>query len=226
MPGYEDPLAHQRVLSLNNILSKVLAIVRHLSPHIVDEERLGEVVFVVRERHSFEVERHCGTALNIANLVAARGRVAVNIEELGNILSVLGEERVVASLFPLLVVVHDVVGFRSEKTTEPFVGKDRIKHKDFIDAWLSTSISDTGSSDQSCGDEVDFPKGSMREHHEGEATISDQSLGPHVIRAMKTRSDLVEVVSGTNAPFPVVSVHHVSHIGELRWISFSFRLKP
>jgi hypothetical protein len=39
---------------------------------------------------------------------------------------------------------------------------------------------------------------------------------------MKTRSDLVEVVSGTNAPFPVVSVHHVGNVVELRWISFSF----
>ena len=65
----------------------------------------------------------------------------------------------------------------------------------------------------------------MGEHHEGEATIGDQSLGPHVIRAMKTRSDLVEVVSGTNAPFPVVSVHHVGNVVELRWISFSFGLQ-
>ena len=172
------------------------------------------------------MKRHCGTALNITELVAARGSVAINIEELGNILSVLGEERVVASLFPLLVVVHDVVGFRSEKTAEPFVGKDRIKHEDFIDGWLSTSISDTGSSDQSGGDKVNFPEGSMGEHHEGKATIGDQSLGPHVIRAMKTRSNLVEVVSSTDTPFPVVRVHHVGHVSELRRISLSFSLQP
>ena len=172
------------------------------------------------------MERHCGTALNITDLVAARGRVAINVEELSNVLAVLGEERVVASLLPLLVEVHDMVGFGSEKTAELLVSEELIEHEDLIDGRLSTSISDTSSSDQSCGDEVDFPEGSMGEHHEGEATISDQSLGPHVIRAMKTRSNLVEVVSGTNAPFPVVSVHHVSHIAELSWISFSFRLKP
>ena len=66
----------------------------------------------------------------------------------------------------------------------------------------------------------------MGEHHEREATISDQSLGPHVIRAMKTRSNLVEVVAGTNTPFPVVCIHHVCHVGELRGIPLSFSLQP
>ena len=79
------------------------------------------------------MKRHCGTALNITDLVAARGRVAINVEELSNVLAVLGEERVVASLFPLLIEVHDMVGFRSEKFSKLLVGEELIEHKDFID---------------------------------------------------------------------------------------------
>ena len=103
------------------------------------------------------MERHCGTALDITDLVAARGRVAINVEELSNILAVLREERVVASFFPLLVEVHDVVGFGCEKSAELFVGEELIEHEDLINGRFSTLISDTGSCDQSGGDEVEFP---------------------------------------------------------------------
>jgi hypothetical protein len=37
-------------------------------------------------------------------------------------------------------------------------------------------------------------------------------------------ADLVEIVASAHSPFPVVSVHHVGHIVELRGISFGFGL--
>ena len=110
MPQGEDSLAPEGILGLDDVLSEVLAVVADLSPHFVDEEGLRKVEFIVRVRHRLEVKSHGGTALNITDFERAGRRVAVNIEELGDLLAVLGEKRVATALFPLLVEVHHVVG--------------------------------------------------------------------------------------------------------------------
>lgn len=112
MPKDEDSLAPEGVLGLDDVLGEVLSVVADLGPHIVDEEGLREVEFIVRVRHRLEVQGHGRTALDITDLIAASRRVGVNIEELGNLLAVLGEHRVVAALLPLLVEVQDVVALR------------------------------------------------------------------------------------------------------------------
>jgi len=203
------------------VLGEVLSVVADLSPHIVNEERLSEVEFVVRVGHGLEVQSHSGTAFDVANLEAAVGRVAVNIEELGDLLAVLGEMRVATALFPLLIEVHHVVGLWCEQATQFLVSKQLVKHVNLIDGGLSTLISDAGSGHKSRGKEVDLPERSMSEHHEGEATIGDEHLRPHVVGAVKARTDLVKIVARTHAPFPVISVHHVGYIGVLGRVTFS-----
>ena len=142
MPGDKDFLALERVLSLVDMLGEVLAIMGHFGPHVVDEEWFSEVVFVIRVRHGLEVERHGGTALNIANLVLADGRVAIGVEELGERLAVLGEERIVQALLPLLIVVHHVVSLRAEESSQLLVLEDVVKHVHLIDGRLGTLVSD------------------------------------------------------------------------------------
>ena len=212
MPQGEDSLAPEGVLGLDDVLSEVLTVVADLSPHVVDKEGLRKVEFIVRVRHRLEVKSHGGTALDITDLERAGSRVAVNIEELGDLLAVLGEKWVGASLLPLLVEVHHVVGLRGEQATELLVGEHLIKHIDLINGRLSTLVSDARGGDKGSRDEVDLPERSVCEHHEGEATVSDEHLSPHIVRAVEARADLVKVVTSTHAPFPVVGVHHVGDI--------------
>jgi len=222
VPQNENSLAPEGVLSLDDVLGKVLAIVADFSPHVVDEEWLREVEFVVRVRHGLEVQRHGGTTLDIADLVAACGSVAVHIEELSDLLAVLREHRVRAALLPLLVEVHNVVGLGRENTTKFFVGEHLIKNKDFIDSRLGTLVSDAGSGDKSSRSEMELPERGVCEHHEGETTISDKSLSPHVVGAVKAGANLIKVVTSTHAPFPVVSVHNVGNVRELGGVTLSF----
>ena len=83
VPEDKDFLALQGVLRLVDMLGEVLAVVGDLSPHVIDKERLREVVFVIRIRHGLEVERHGRTALHVSNLILSNCRVAVGVEELG-----------------------------------------------------------------------------------------------------------------------------------------------
>ena len=181
MPDNEDFLASEGILGLDNVLSEVFTIVGDLSPHIIDKEWLSEVVFVVGVGHSLEVQGHGGTALNIANLVAASGSVAIGVEETGNAGAILGEERVGEIGLPFLIVVHDVISFRGEETAELLVGEEGIKNVYLINSGLGSLISDASTSDQGGGEEVDFPERSMREHHEGESAVCDQSASPHIV---------------------------------------------
>ena len=164
VPENKDLLALQSLLSLMDMLSEILAVVRDLGPHVVDEEGLGEVIFVIRVWHRLEVEGHRSTALNVSNLEPACRGVAVGVEELGEGLAILGEERVIKTLFPLLIKVHHVVGLWGEERAQLLVAEDLVKNVDFIDGWLSTLISDPGSSDESSGDEMDLPQGCVSEH--------------------------------------------------------------
>ena len=84
VPEDEDSLGLKSILSLNEVLNGILSVVSDLSPHVVDEEWLCEIVFIVGEGHGLEVTGHHVIGLNIAKLVAAGCGVAVSVEELGN----------------------------------------------------------------------------------------------------------------------------------------------
>ena len=219
VPEDKDALGLESILSLDNVFGEVFAIVADLSPHVVDKEGLGEVVFVVRIRHGLEVKSHRCTALNITDLVAARGRVAVRVKEFGQTLSVLGEKRVIDTLFPLLIEVHHVVGLWVEEAAQLFVGEHLIKNIDLINSGLGALISDSSSSHARSGEEVQLPERSVSEHHEAEAAITNEATSPHVVGSVQTGANLVEIVTSSHSPFPVVGTDHVGHVVELRWVS-------
>jgi len=126
------------------VLYEVFSVVSDLSPHVVDEEGLGEIVFIVGEWHGLEVKSHHSASFNITELVAASGGAAVSVEELSNWSAVLGEIWVLAALIPLLIIVKNVVGSGSEKLIELLILEDLIEDPDFIDSGFSTLISDAG----------------------------------------------------------------------------------
>ena len=224
MPDDEDGLALEGLLSLVDVLREELTVVRNFRPHVVDEEGLGEVIFVIRVRHRLEVQGHGCATLDIPNFVGACGRVAVAVEELGDVLAVLGEERVVTAGLPLLIVVHHVVGLWAEETAELLVLEDAVKDVNLVDGGLSSLVPDPGTSDEDGVEEVNFPQPGVGEHQEGEATVSHEGAGIHVVVALHASAGLVDVVTSAKAPFPVVRVDHVGHVVELRWVSLSFDL--
>ena len=221
VPEDEDSLGLEDILSLNEMLNRVLSIVSDLGPHVVDEEGLGEVVFIVGEGHGLEVEGHHGAGLNIAELVATGGRVAVGVEELGDGGAVLGEVWVLAALIPLLIVIEDVIGGRGEKLVELLILEDLIEDPDLIDGGLSTLISDAGSGHKREKEEMDLPNGCLVEHQEGEAGIGEQSAGPTVIYSVEAGANLIEVINSAGSPLPEVVSEEVVAVLILVGVSLS-----
>ena len=204
------------------MLNGVLTVVSDLSPHIVDEEGLSEVVFIVGEGHGLEVKGHHGAGLNIAELEAPGGRGAVGVEELGNGGAVLGEVCVITALIPLLIVVEDVVGGGGEELVELLVLEDLIENPDLIDSRLSTLISDAGSGNEREEDQVDLPDQGLIEHQEGKAGIGEESAGPTVVHSVEARADLIEVVNSAHSPLPEVVSEEV--VAELILFGISLSL--
>ena len=58
MPEHEDSLGLESLLCLDQVLNPELAVVAHFRPQVIDEERLCEIVFIVREWHRLEVQCH------------------------------------------------------------------------------------------------------------------------------------------------------------------------
>lgn len=110
MPQYKNLLGFQMVFSFNDVLCKVLAVMRNLCPHIVDHEGFCEVVLVVAERHCLEVKSHHGSAFDVTKFVVTCGSVHICVKEFGERSTVLREIRVFSAFFPFLVVVHNVIG--------------------------------------------------------------------------------------------------------------------
>jgi len=225
VPDNKNTLSLEGILCLHDLLGKVLSVVGNLSPHVINQEGLREVVFVVGEGHSLEVEGHHGAGFDIAELEATSRGVHVNVEELGHGGSVLGEVRAVTSLIPLLIVVNNVVCLGGEELSKLLVLENSVKDVDFINGGLSTSVSDTGSGGEGGEGEVDFPDGSLSHHHEGEGGPSEQNLSPSVIRSVESGADLVKVVGGSHAPFPVVVLEDVVAVLELGGVALSLGLK-
>ena len=143
MPWDKDALGSKGVLSLHDGLGEDLTVVRDLSVHIVKEEWLSEVVFVVREWHGLEVKGHGGSTVDIAELVHAGGGVAISVEESSSLGSVLWEVSVGSALIPLLIEINNVVGLWAEELSQLLVSEDGIENVDLINSWLGTLVSNS-----------------------------------------------------------------------------------
>lgn len=165
MPGDENSLGFQMVFCFDDVLCKVLSVVRYLSPHVVDHKRLRKVILVVRVRHCLKVQSHHCARLNIAELVATSCGVHVYIEELGSRSSVFGEVRIFTASLPLLIVVDNVVCCWSEKLVYFLVFEHLIKHVNLVYCGFHASVSDAGDKCTKREDEVELPHWSLGEHH-------------------------------------------------------------
>ena len=221
VPGHEGSLGSQSLLGLHERLGEDVTVVAHLGFEIVDEVGLREVVLVVRVRHGLESEGHGGAGLDVANLVHAARRVGVSVEELGDVRLVLREVRVAVALIPLLVEVDHVVSVGREELGQLSVAEDGIEDGDLIDGRLSTLVSDSRGGERREESEVDLPDGGLRDHEEAEGGIADEAAGPAVVRSVKARPDLVDVVRGSHLDFPVVVLENVVAIVELARVSLS-----
>ena len=132
VPGDKDSLGFEDVFGLDQVFREVFSIVANFGPHIVDKEWLAEVEFVVRVGHGLEVEGHHRARLNIAEFVATDGCVHVGVEEFGEGLTILGEQRIVEALLPLLIEVNHVVRLYVKQTAQLFVFEDLIENPDLV----------------------------------------------------------------------------------------------
>lgn len=220
MPWNENRLGLEGLGLGDEGLSEHVALVGHLGLHIVDQVRLREVVFIVRVWHGLEGHGHGGARLNVANLVHARGRIAVGVEELGNGGLVLWELLVAASV-ELLVVVNHVIGLWGEQGADLLVLENGIENQDLVDSWLSTLVSDSGKSCHREESEVDFPDQSLRQHHEAEPAVGNQAPGPAVIRSMQSGSSLPQVVPSAHSPLVVHRHENIIAVFEVVWVAIS-----
>lgn len=69
-----------------------------------------------------------------------------------------------------------------------------------------------------------LPDKCLVEHKEAEAGIADESSSPAIIGSVESLVDLVDIVSCSHSPFPEIVLEKVVAVGELAWVSFSFRL--
>lgn len=170
MPDNEYAFGFEVVLSFDQVLCEVFAVVLHFCPQVVDHKWLGEVVFVVCKGHRLEVKSHGCAAFQITKLVATSGGVGVGVKEPGNWLAVLREIWVVKTLVPLLIEIDNVIGLWVEERSQFVVGEDSIKHPDFINCGFSTLVSDTSSNDGGEESQVNLPDQCLVKHHERETS--------------------------------------------------------
>ena len=219
MPEDKDSLSLKSFLGLNEVLNGVLSVVSDLGPHVVDEERLSEVVFIVREGHGFEVKGHHGSGFDVAELVLTGRGVAINVEELGHGGAVLGEVNVLPAGIPFLVVVNHMVGLRSEKLVKLLILENLIEDPHFVDGGLSALVSDASDGGECEEEEVDLPDEGLIEHQEGKTSVGNHGAGPAVVGSVQARVDLVKIVSSAHSPLPNVVLEDVVAVGKLVWVA-------
>jgi len=164
VPEDEDSLGPESFFSLDEMFDHVLSVVVDFSPEIVDHEGLSEVVFIVGERHGFEMECHGCSTLEISELVFASSGVAIGVKELSHGSSVFREVWVFSSVVPFLIVVDNVISLWGEELVDLFVLEDGVQDPNFIDRGFSTSVSNSCSSYECEESEVDFPDECLVEH--------------------------------------------------------------
>lgn len=204
MPEHEDALGLEVLLGLDEVLDVVVAVVGDLGPHVVDHEGLGEVKLVVGVGHGLEVDGHRCAGLHIADLVAARGRRHVCVEELGGRRAVLGEVGVRETCLPLLVEVDHVEGLWGEEAGDFLVLKNGVEEPDLVEGRLGALVANAGVEGDRGGEQVQLPDGRLREHHEGEPDPAGEHAGPRVVRAVHAGADLENVVGSAETPLEVI----------------------
>ena len=227
MPWNEYGLGFEGVGLGNKCLGEDVALVGDLGHHVVDEEGLREVVLIVRVGHGLELDGHGGAGLDVADLVHARGRIAVRVEEFGHGRLVL-REFLVAAVVELLVVVDHVVGLGREELTNLLVLEDGVQDQDLVHGWLGALVSDPSQRGQREEGEVDFPDEGLGDHDEAESTVCDQAPSPAVIRSVESRARLPQVVACAHHPLvlyvleDIVAVFEVGRVAvSLLWLEAS-----
>ena len=173
------------------MLNPVFSLVINLCPHIVHHEWLSEVVFIVWEWHCFEMKSHHCSCLNISKLVFTSSGVWVYIEEFSHRCSVFREIWVIESLIPLLIVINDMISFRSEQFIELFILKDLIKNPNLVHCWLCSLVSNSCKSGQCEKTEVNFPNEGLVQHQKCEWSIANQGSGPAIVWSVQSIVDLI-----------------------------------
>lgn len=218
MPEDKDPFSFEGVFRFDDVLFEVLAVVVDLSPQVVNEERIGEAVFIVGEGHGLEVQGHLCSTFDISELVSAGRGVAVDVEELGGGSLVLGEVGVVSALVPLLVVIDHVIGLGGEESVQLLVLEDLIEDPDLVHGGLGTSVSDSRESDGGEESQMHFPDQGLVEHKEAEGGVSNQGSGPAVVGSVESGADLIEIVGSSESPLPEVVLEQVVAVLEFVWV--------
>jgi len=95
------------------------------------------------------------------------------------------------------------------------VGKDLIEHPHLIDRGFGALVPDASESGQPHEEQVDLPDERLVEHHEAESTVGEQRSSPAVVGTVESRPDLIEVISGSQSPLPVVVLENVVAVSEL-----------
>ena len=221
VPWNKDAFCLQSVLSSHNLFGEYVSIMRDNSLHIVDQEWLGEVIFVVRIWHGLEVEGHSGSTLNITEFVHTGCSVSIGVEKLSSLSSVLWEVSVVSTLVPFLIVVNNVISLWREELSKSWVGKNSVENVNFINSWFSTLVSNSGSQTKSSAEEMDFPDESLRSHEESKGSVSEKCACPSVVRSMESAADLVEIITSSHSIFPVIVLENIATKSEFSWISLS-----
>lgn len=67
---------------------------------------------------------------------------------------------------------------------------------------------------------MNFPDESLGHHHAAESGVTQECSGPTVVGSVKSIGDLVEIISSSHSPFPVVVFEEVVAIIEFSWVSF------
>ena len=114
-----------------------------------------------------------------------------------------------------MIVVDDVISLWREELTKFLVSEHLIQDINFIDSRLSSLISNSGKQCASAGKEVDFPDKSLRGHEERETTVAGERSSPAIVRPVESASNLVQIVSSSHSPLPVVIFKDIIRVVEL-----------
>lgn len=132
MPRNKDSFSFEHVFRFNDDFFRVLPLMSDFRYHIINIERLAQVIFIVRIRHSSEIDRHHRSTLNIPKFIEPRACVAISIEELCNSCFVLREIGVVKTLIVLLMIVNHMPCLRREQRMNLLVFQQSVKKPNLV----------------------------------------------------------------------------------------------
>ena len=72
---------------------------------------------------------------------------------------------------------------------------------------------------------MQFEEWTLSQHHEAETGIADKGSSPTIIHSIQVAENLVQIVTCTHAPFPVIICENIVGVWHLCRITLSFRLE-